>query len=92
MRGIGYIKKKTTDNRDQICFTGFRPDEKERLWDIADNADMRVVQSVTKKLKFLCVGEDPGPVKLEKAKAQKVIIISEQQFLNMLKTGEIPND
>ena len=80
------------DNRDQICFTGFRPAEREKLWVIAEGAGMKIVKSVTKKLSFLCTGENPGPSKLEKAKTQEVPILSEEQFFNLLKTGEMPND
>ena len=86
-----YRSKSPTDSRDQICFTGFRPKETEKLWEIADNAGMKIVKSVTKKLSFLCTGENPGPSKLKKAKNQNVVIMNEQQFLKMLKTGEIPN-
>ena len=53
---------------------------------------MKIVKSVTKKLSFLCAGENPGPSKLKKAKSQKVTVLSEEQFLNLLKTGEMPND
>jgi NAD-dependent DNA ligase len=81
----------TADKRDQICFTGFRPNEREKLWEIANDVGMMVVKSVTKKLTFLCVGENPGPSKLEKSRVQNVVIMNEQQFLNMLQTGEIPN-
>lgn len=81
----------TADNRDQICFTGFRPNEREKLWEIANDAGMKVVKSVTKKLTFLCIGENPGPSKLKKSKDQDVVIMNEQQFLNMLQTGEMQN-
>ena len=80
------------DNRDQICFTGFRPAERDKLWHVAEEAGMKIVKSVTKKLKFLCTGDHPGPSKLEKAINQNVTILSEGQFLNLLQTGEMPND
>jgi len=89
-----YQNKTTTPqavSRDQICFTGFRPNEKEHLWGIAEDAGLKIVKSITKKLTFLCTGSDPGPVKLQKAKNQNVTIMNEKQFLNMLQTGEVPN-
>ena len=80
------------DNRNQICFTGFRPEERVKLWNIAEGAGMKIVKSITKKLTFLCTGDHPGPSKLEKAKSQNVKILNENQFFNLLQTGEVPND
>lgn len=75
----------------QICFTGFTKPEKYRLSAIATEAGMEVVQSVTKRLEFLCVGEAPGPSKVDKAKSQKVDIITADEFMNLLETGEVPD-
>ena len=74
----------------QICFTGFSPFEKETLSEAAEQKGFKVVKSVTKKLSFLCTGDDPGPVKLEKARAQGATILSADEFLRMLDTGEVP--
>jgi len=87
-----YPPKKDPDkNKLQICFTGFRPFEKEQLSEYARNNEMKIVKSVTKKLNFLCVGENAGPSKIQKATEQNVIILDDQQFLKMLKTGELPD-
>ena len=69
---------------------GITNEMKEALWDKANSAGMRVVQSVTKNLAFLCKGDTPGPSKLKKAEKQNVVILNEQEFLLLLETGEIP--
>lgn len=84
--------QKRRDSRDQVCFTGFKPLEKERLIDIANSNDMNVVKSVTKNLKFLITGENPGPSKFAKAKDQNATILNEIEFYNLITTGELPND
>lgn len=82
------IKKKV----DQICFTGFSPSEKSELSNIAEKANLEVVKSVTKNLSFLCIGDNAGPSKLQKARAQKVIIMRRAQFENLINTGELPEE
>lgn len=77
-------------NKTQICFTGFHTNEKLKLSAIASQSDMHVAKSVTKDLDFLCVGSNAGPSKVEKAKEQNVIILTENQFHVMLETGELP--
>ncbi|MGH6973902.1 MAG: BRCT domain-containing protein [Stellaceae bacterium] len=74
----------------EICFTGFSPVEKEELIERARNSRLSVVTTVTKALSFLCVGENPGPVKIEKAKALNACILTRAQFDNLLETGEVP--
>jgi NAD-dependent DNA ligase len=82
---------KAKDTRLQICFTGFGTTRKQELIDIASANNFKVVSSVTKKLDFLCGGENAGPKKIEKAEAQGVQFLSEAQFLQIIETGEIPN-
>lgn len=84
-------KKDPDKNKPQICFTGFRPAQKENLYDHAQQNGMKIVKSVTKKLSFLCIGENAGPSKMKKAKEQNIFIMNEQQFLQMLETGELPD-
>lgn len=78
------------DDRLQICFTGFTPSQKEVLMGLAEENDMKVVMSVTKKLNFLCVGDNAGPKKLEKAISQGIQVLTESQYVAMIETGEIP--
>ena len=73
----------------QVCFTGFSGTEKSELTELAQAANLEVVGSVTKGLAFLCVGENAGPAKLQKAKEQGNYVLSKEQFLHLLDTGEI---
>lgn len=73
----------------QVCFTGFSAIEKSELTELAEAANLQVVTSVTKALAFLCVGENAGPAKLQKAKEQGNHIMSREQFLHLLDTGEM---
>jgi len=82
---------KAKDMRLQICFTGFGTSKKQELVNLANSNDFKVVSSVTKKLDFLCGGENAGPKKIEKAKEQGVQFLNEQQFIQLIETGEIPN-
>ncbi|KAG5878665.1 hypothetical protein JTB14_015598 [Gonioctena quinquepunctata] len=52
----------------------------------------RVVHSVSKKVNYLVVGEDPGPSKLDKARGLSIPEISEDEFLDMIlvKSGMKP--
>ncbi len=87
-----YANKKPNPNKgkEQICFSGFRPAEKDEIAKIAEEAGFKVVKSITKSLNFLCVGETPGPKKIEKAESQDVKILNAHQLILLLETGEIP--
>jgi NAD-dependent DNA ligase len=82
--------KKAQDNRLEICFTGFSLSKKKELTDIAERYNIKVVSSVTKKLDFLCGGENAGPKKIEKAESQGVQFLTEAQFIRLVETGELP--
>jgi len=74
---------KPKDKREQICFTGQTDYEKEGLFQKAINAGLKPVMSVTKRLKYLCVGENVGPTKLKKAQEQEVRVITTKEFLEI---------
>ncbi|MAT52120.1 MAG: hypothetical protein CMK32_13160 [Porticoccaceae bacterium] len=74
----------------KICFTGFSVSEKQRMERIAVSAGLEISRSVTKSLRFLVIGPNPGPSKVEKAKQQEVPILDETQFGHLIDTGEIP--
>jgi BRCT domain type II-containing protein len=57
---------------------------------MATGAGLRVVSGVSSLLLFLCTGDNPGPVKLEKAQDFGIPIMSRAEFLHFLDTGEIP--
>jgi len=73
----------------QVCFTGFSTVDKPELSALAEAANLEVVSSVTKNLAFLCAGENAGPSKLAKARDQGAHILTKQQFIHLLETGEI---
>src|SRR5208283_6207537 len=75
-----------------ICFTGFRPEDRERLEKLAVQAGYRVLTGVSARLNVLVTGEAPGPSKLEKARQQGVTILSEAEFLAKISAdhGEQP--
>ncbi len=79
------------DNRLQVCFTGFSPTKKEELVNLAHDNRFKVMTDVTKKLDYLVGGENPGPKKIEKAEAQDVPLLNEQQFIHLIETGEVPS-
>ncbi len=73
-----------------ICFTGFKKEDKDKLIKIATEKNLTIRSSVTKKLSFLCCGYNAGPKKIETARKQGVIVLNEKQFIAMLETGELP--
>lgn len=75
-----------------VCFTGFKKADKDDLLKLAKDAELVVRSSVTHNLTFLCCGYNAGPKKIEKARQQGVLILSEMQFNQMLDTGEIPEE
>jgi len=82
--------RKTAEKLDQICFTGFDPDARSALEEKARESHLEVVKSMTKNLRYLCTGPNAGPSKLEKAAEQHVVLMSQEQFDNMVETGELP--
>ena len=75
----------------EVCFTGFSESEKGSLSQLAIDAGLMVVGSVTRNLSFLCIGPNPGPAKLEKAKKQQTTTGTLEQFKHFLETGEVPS-
>lgn len=82
--------KPRKDKLSQVCFTGFSVKEKEELRQLASNANLKVVGSVTKNLAFLCCGENAGPAKLQNAREKGCLVLTKDQFLLLLETGELP--
>lgn len=74
----------------EICFTGFSPNDKSELIRIAEENNFHVAHSVTSGLNFLCCGDNAGPAKLEKAIKQRVQILTREEYLNLINTGEMP--
>jgi NAD-dependent DNA ligase len=84
-------KPASQPKQEQICFTGFTDEEKAELAALAAEHGMTVVTAVTKHLKYLCIGEYPGPKKLEKALRQGgVQCLSAEELKLLVTTGEVP--
>lgn len=81
-------KKNTFD----VCFTGFKKADKERLVDKANEQGLTVRTSVTQSLQMLCCGYNAGPSKVSAARMKGTIIIDEPGFIHFLETGEIPDE
>jgi len=73
-----------TSSKPEICFTGFRPEDRTSMEKLAEENSYRVVGSVTINLKVLVTGEAPGPSKLEKARQQGVSILTRGEFLTQV--------
>ncbi|MBO6850088.1 MAG: hypothetical protein JJ867_06380 [Marinobacter sp.] len=82
---------KAKDSRLHVCFTGFGTSKKEELTNLAHDNRFKVVASVTQKLDYLVGGENAGPKKIEKAESQGVQFLREEQFVNLVETGEVPS-
>lgn len=81
------LRKQTFD----ICFTGFKKADKERLIIIASENALTVRDSVTKNLQILCCGYNAGPSKVNAARMKGTIILDEPGFNHFIETGEIPD-
>ncbi|CAI0698749.1 BRCT domain-containing protein [Serratia ficaria] len=75
----------------EVCFTGFKKGDKERLVESASKANMIVRGDVTVNLHILCYGYNAGPKKMELARMKGSIVLDEQQFITLIETGEIPD-
>lgn len=85
-------KKKLAGGSLDICFTGFSAEDKLSLQKLAMENGMVVRTRVTANLAILCCGHSAGPRKIEEAKGKGVVIADKLQFINFLKTGEVPID
>lgn len=88
------VKKSKTSPKQQtfdICFTGFKKADKERLVAVACENELTVRDSVTKNLQILCCGYNAGPSKVNAARMKGTVIIDEPGFSHFIETGEIPD-
>lgn len=68
-----------------VCFTGFTSAEKTELMALAHEANHHIAGGVTKKLGLLVCGDNAGPVKLEKAAAQGVTLMTGEEYRELLR-------
>ncbi|MFN3881480.1 MAG: BRCT domain-containing protein [Nitrincola lacisaponensis] len=79
-----------TDGRVSVLFTGLGNALKPYAISLAEEHDLRVVQkSVSARLGYLVTGPTAGPSKLSKARQLGVDVISYEEFLKLIETGEI---
>lgn len=90
-KGIS-TKRNNAKGKPEICFTGFKSEDKKLLEELAEQSGMFIRTSVTASLDFLCCGYNAGPKKIEKARHQRVVALNESQFKELLETGEIPEE
>lgn len=83
-------KPKAKPTTFDICFTGFKKADKDRLIECASANGMTVRSSVTQNLQLLCCGYNAGPTKVTAARMKGIVILDEIQFDDFVKTGEIP--
>ena len=67
----------------EICFTGFSPNEKNEITQIAENNNFHIAKSVTANLTFLCCGDNAGPSKMDKAEKQGTILLNKEEFYKL---------
>lgn len=82
--------KPAKDNRPHILFTGFAAAHRAELEQQAKDAGLAVKTKVTLECRYLVVGSNAGPTKLEAAHERGACILTEDQFQVMLATGELP--
>ena len=68
----------------EICFTGFTKAKRAELEKKAEKNGYLVRKSVTLNLNYLVCGKTAGPSKIAKANESGVVILTEDEFLNML--------
>jgi len=76
----------------EVCFTGFKSEDKQALIAVATDAGFIVRPAVTTKLHFLCCGDNAGPAKVRRAREQGVLAITAVEFRTLAETGEVPDD
>lgn len=73
----------------EVCFTGFRKTDRERLQKMAHRAGFKVRSKPTKDLGVLVCGYNTGPSKLAAAKAQGADVVQEiEGFIEYLEHGK----
>lgn len=78
------------DTRPKILFTGFKAADRQRLETWADAQGLRVMKTSSPTLSFLCIGYNAGPSKVEAAREAGAFIVSEEDLVWILETGELP--
>lgn len=83
-------KKSSKSGSLEVCFTGFSKIDREYLEKLAELYDFKVRKNVTKNLDFLVMGDNAGPAKIDAAIDVGATLLDEDEFKDMIETGEIP--
>ena len=87
------VERRPSTNPDaaHILFTGFAAVQRADLEAKATAHGLVVCKSVTKGCLFVVGGYNAGPKKIEAAREARKYILDQAQFLQMLATGEVPD-
>ena len=83
-------EKVTKHAATEILFTGFLKAERALLEQMAHEAGMMVVKSVTNGLVYLCAGPNAGPAKVQPARERGLFILTAADLSVLIETGELP--
>lgn len=82
--------EKVCSDRWEVLFTGLAAATREELEMQAIDAGLNVRKTVTKNLRILCSGPNAGPTKVAGAKEIGAFILSVEQMVHFIESGEIP--
>ena len=75
----------------EILFTGFASARRKELETIAkQTAGLKLVKTPTERLRFICCGYNAGPSKVRAAIERGAWVLTEDDFLRLIETGELP--
>lgn len=80
----------SNSNQLEICFTGFSKADREYLETLAEIHNFKVRKTVTIHLNYLVIGSNAGSTKIADANRVGALILDEEEFHEMLDTGEVP--
>ncbi|EFQ8846659.1 hypothetical protein H1K98_005020, partial [Salmonella enterica] len=75
----------------EVCFIGFKNNDKERLKHAAISAGMIVHCHITANIHILCCGYNVEPKKMETAILKGIMVLTENEFIDLLNSGVIPD-
>lgn len=74
----------------EILFTGFVAARRKELETIAKTTDgLTLVKTPTEHLRFICCGYNAGPSKVRAAIERGAWVLTEEDFLRLVETGEL---
>ncbi|ECI5766506.1 hypothetical protein DNW15_11920 [Salmonella enterica subsp. enterica] len=86
-----YIRKYKLNDVFEVYFIGFKNADKERLKHAAISAGMIVHCHITTNIHILCCGYNVEPKKMETAILKGIMVLTENEFIDLLNSGVIPD-